>query len=188
MKKFLLIVGVFIGVIIVGLGFYMAEKRSQDKALSPEEEVTYRKGDLELVVFYNRPFKRGREIFGSLVPYGKLWRTGANEATVFATSEEIQIGGQILPSGRYQLLTIPDQQKWTIILNSDVPGWGIDQSTGKPYRNRNAKEWIFDVPSEHLQKPEEQFTILFEEEGSTILLQLSWENTRVRIPIEWKNT
>lgn len=187
MKKLLLIAGVIVGVVIIGLGFYLAERRRQDKALSPEAKALYRSADLELTVFYNRPYKRGRQIFGNLVPYGALWRTGANEATVFSNSEEIQIGGQHLPAGRYQLLTIPDRDKWKIIFNADVPGWGIDQSTGRPYRNKNAKEWILDVPAEQNLVPLEQFTIQFEEKDDTIELQLLWDQTRVHIPIKRKD-
>lgn len=73
---------------------------------------------------YGQPLKKGREIFGNLVPYGKLWRTGANEATEITFTTNIQIGETQLPAGTYTLFTVPNKEKWTIILNSELGQWG----------------------------------------------------------------
>ena len=69
--------------------------------------------------------KKGREIFGGLVPYNEVWRTGANEATTLTVNKDIKFGDQRLPAGTYSLWTIPQQTQWTVILNSEIPGWGV---------------------------------------------------------------
>ena len=81
-------------------------------------------GDAEVVINYSQPGVKGREIWGGLVPYGKVWRTGANEATTFETSAEINFGGKTLPAGKYALFTIPEKDKWTFIFNSVPDQWG----------------------------------------------------------------
>lgn len=181
MKKILLIIGIIVaaGVIIIPMYF-----RSQDKALSPESKVVYESGEHQLAVFYSRPYKRGRLIFGGLVPYDQVWRTGANEATVFSTDEDIHINGQLLQSGRYQLLTIPHKDHWTIIFNSDIPGWGINLQTNEVYHNKRADVLITDVPVTKKQSSLDQFTILIGETDGRVNLAFEWDDTQVLVPIE----
>ena len=78
----------------------------------------------DIVVNYSSPAVKGRMIWGGLVPYGKVWRTGANEATVFETSKDIVLSGQTLPAGKYALFTIPAENEWTVIFNSEWNQWG----------------------------------------------------------------
>jgi hypothetical protein len=91
---------------------------------SPPAEVHAKIGDNTVSINYSSPSVKGRTIWGDLVPYGKVWRTGANEATIFETSGELNFNGQKLPAGKYGLFTIPGEKEWTIIFNSVWDQWG----------------------------------------------------------------
>ena len=91
---------------------------------SQRQEIAQTVGDTKISIVYHRPNVKGRKIFGGLEPYGKVWRTGANEATVFEVSNDIAIGGQKLPKGKYSLHTIPTESEWTIIFNKTWDQWG----------------------------------------------------------------
>lgn len=154
------------------------------KSHSPEEEVFYSDGDLKLRVFYNRPYKKNREIFGGLVPFGKVWRTGANEATIFETNKTITIEGKKLNPGMYSIWTIPDTTTWTVIFNSESGQWGINH---KGEANRNPSLDVLSVPV-HAVKQErvfEQFTIAFEKVGEEAEMVLLWDNTLVAVPFSY---
>src|SRR5687768_6149959 len=126
MRKFLIFSATGV-VLITILVLVVAQVQFKNKkSFSPEEEIYYSDGDLKLRVFYNRPYKKNREIFGVLVPYGKVWRTGANEATVFETNKTIVIEGKKLNPGTYSFWTIPDSVTWIAIFNSGLPTWGIN--------------------------------------------------------------
>jgi len=86
------------------------------KSLSPKKTVSFAVDDLKLQIFYNRPSKRGRDVFGGLVPYNQVWRTGANEATTFKTNRTLKIGNDSLPKGKYTLWTIPNDTTWQVML------------------------------------------------------------------------
>jgi Protein of unknown function (DUF2911) len=182
MKKFLLISGVAVAVIIV-LGFialFFFSKHT--KSFSPEEGVAFNQGDLSITVTYNRPYKKGREIFGGLVPYGKVWRTGANEATVFETNKDIKLEGKTLKKGKYTLWTIPEEETWTIIFNSEIGQWGINFN-GEA--NRNPANDVLQVMVHPVQQSREfeQFTISFEKTGEDAEMVLIWDKTLVAVPI-----
>src|SRR5690349_12951396 len=117
MRKFLIVVGILLVAVIV---FMLFGKQYYTKSFSPEDHAEFQDDNLKALVFYNRPFKRGREIFGGLVPYGKVWRTGANEASWFEVSDDIHFQGRELPAGRYSLWTIPNEKSWKVILNSVI--------------------------------------------------------------------
>jgi hypothetical protein len=91
---------------------------------SPPAEAKAMIGEAMVSVNYSAPAVKGRKVWGSLVPYGKVWRTGANEATVFETSADLMINGQKLPAGKYALFTIPGETEWTFIFNSVWEQWG----------------------------------------------------------------
>ena len=107
---------------------------------SPLAIVAIRYKDAYIKITYSQPQKKGREIFGKLVPYDQVWRTGANEATELTTTKNIQINGTLLKAGTYSLFTIPQKDSWTIIINSEVGLWGA--------YNYNSKLDVmrFDVP------------------------------------------
>ena len=92
--------------------------------VSPKASLTQMIGLTELEIEYSRPSVRGRQIWGALVPYGEVWRTGANEATRFVVSDDVTINGQKLAKGTYSLHTIPGESEWTLIFNSVADQWG----------------------------------------------------------------
>jgi hypothetical protein len=184
MKKFLIFSAVG-AVLITGLVItvqFIRYKRT--KSFSPEEQVNFRAGELAVSVAYNRPYKKGREIFGALVPYGKVWRTGANEATVFETNKTLTIEGKKLPPGKYSLWTIPDSVSWTIIFNSVHGQWGVNS---KMEPNRDPAFDVLSIPARAVQqdRPFEQFTIQFEDTGDEAEMVLLWDKTLVTIPFSY---
>ena len=91
---------------------------------SPAAVVSMRFKDAYVKITYSQPHKNGREVFGKLVPYGQVWRTGANETTEITLTKDILLNGQLLKAGTYSIFTIPEKEKWTIIINSDLGLWG----------------------------------------------------------------
>lgn len=135
--------------------------------------------DCYVKVVYGRPSMRDRSIFGSLVPYGEVWRTGANEATEITTTANIRLGGQKLEAGTYSIFTIPGREQWEIIINEQLGQWGS--------YTYDASRDVFrlTVDAEKTDNPIEIFTILLETDSDNKgKLTLEWENTRIRIPIE----
>ncbi|HYG02313.1 MAG TPA: DUF2911 domain-containing protein [Chryseosolibacter sp.] len=184
MRKFVIfsLVGVaIIGALIVVL-VYLQMKET--KSFSPEEEVSYKQKDLELKVLYNRPYKKDREIFGALVPFDQVWRTGANEATTFEANKDIKIENKTLKAGKYSLWAIPGREKWTVIFNSEYGQWGIN-SKGDANRNPENDVLTVDVMPVVQDQVFEQFTISFNESGEDIEMVLAWDKTLVIIPIEY---
>ena len=181
MKKILLISGLFILVAIVAIAFY---RYNNTKSYSPESATTFEDGDLTITIFYNRPFKKGRVIFGGLVPYGKTWRTGANEATVIETNKDLILGGKILKMGRYSFWTVPNEQSWTVVFNSKIPRWGIDvMKHGEAARETQYDVLVFDVPAMITQKEFEQFTLAVEKSDDMLELFIAWDKTVVVVPL-----
>lgn len=184
MKKFIIVAGVAVALLIV-LGFVAKFfVKQHDKSFSPEEEVTYTSGDLFIRVFYNRPFKKGREIFGGLVPFDKVWRTGANEATTFETNKDLIIEGNTLKRGKYSLWTVPGEETWKIIFNSEFGQWGIG-SDGEANRNPAKDVLTIDVHAVWQERIFEQFTISFEKVGEDAEMVLIWDKTLVAIPFSY---
>ncbi len=183
MKRFLIFLAVGVALITVLLLVQRIQLK-KTKSLSPEEEVSYSEGDLKLKVLYNRPSKRGRKIFGELVPYGQVWRTGANEATTFETNKSLTVDGKKLGPGKYTLWTIPDSTSWTVIFNSEQGQWGINH-TGEA--NRNPSLDVLRVPIHAViqDRTFEQFTIAFEKVGEEVELVLLWDNTVVAVPFSY---
>jgi hypothetical protein len=180
MKKVILISGLVVALgavvaILVGYKF--------TKSHSPEELVSYEEGDLRIAVSYNRPFKKGRQIFGALVPYGKTWRTGANEPTTLETNKDITIGGKILKKGRYSLWTVPNETSWQVVFNSSVPNWGVDvMKNGQAARDEKTDALVIEVPVMQTEKEFEQFTIRIEKADDALELVLAWDKTLVVVP------
>ncbi|MES2848937.1 MAG: DUF2911 domain-containing protein [Bacteroidota bacterium] len=145
---------------------------------SPTQTVkqNFSTGSIELS--YSRPGKKGRAIFGDLVPYGKVWRTGANGATTLTFTDDVTIGGKEVKAGKYGLLTIPNADKWTIIITKDV-----DVTSPSDYKLENDVARV-EAPIMKLPFTVETFTITFADlSGSSTNLHLYWDNTLVMLPI-----
>lgn len=173
------------GVVLLLVLVVLFLQRYSTKAHSPEDVVLYEEDSLELEVFYNRPYKKERVIFGELVPYGEVWRTGANEATTFTTNQDLIVDGSLLPAGKYTLWTIPGEESWKVIFNSKMYPWGIDLDK-KPFRQPEYDALVLEVPTKDLNDTVEQFSIYFERANDLIFLNLAWDDTKVTIPIQTK--
>ncbi|HEX2093797.1 MAG TPA: DUF2911 domain-containing protein [Longimicrobiaceae bacterium] len=144
--------------------------------LSPRDSVRATLGSASLVVDYGRPSRRGRRIFGNVVPWGKVWRAGANAATHLRTDRALVIGGVVVPAGTYTLWTLPSLAGWKLILNRQTGQWGIEYD---PERDLVRVE----MRVERLPEAVDQFTIAVEPEGDGGRLVLLWDDTRAWVPI-----
>ncbi len=174
MLKKILIGLVVLAIILFGVFKYM---QFNTKKYSPEVHKTYKVGDATVKLFYCSPSKNDREIFGNLVPYGEVWRTGANEPTTLETDKPITLGNQSLPAGKYSLWTIPGKESWNVILNTKIPGWGIGFN-GKAQRNPKGDIVNVTAPVSGLPAIQENLRIDID---ST--LSFPWDNVRVAVPI-----
>lgn len=182
MKKY---IWMFFGVALVLVIVVVIYKREQDSKKSPKENFAFQDGDLNIEVVYSRPSKRGRNIFGALVPYDKIWRTGANEATEFHTNKNLDFNGQVLPSGVYSVWTQPGSDTWKVFINSSIPEWGINEN-GIADRNPDTDIVVVDVASEVVTDITELFTMKVEESTSGYNLVLNWDNVKVTVPFTQK--
>lgn len=112
----------FAAILMIGLAFTTEAQTGKPK--SPPVTASHTVGDLTIDINYNAPSVRGREVWGSLVPNGKVWRTGANSATTFSVNKDVVVGGEKLSAGKYALFTIPGDGEWTIIFNKEADQWG----------------------------------------------------------------
>lgn len=145
---------------------------------SPTQEVKQNFGLSKIELSYSRPAMKGRKIFGDLVPYGKVWRTGANGATTLTFGDEVTIGGTKIPAGKYGLLTIPDASEWTVIITKQT-----DVTSPAAYKQSEDVVRVKARPQD-LGFSVESFTILFGDMTSNSCnLQLIWDNQVVSVPI-----
>lgn len=148
-------------------------------AASPKFELKGTVGLTEVKVVYSRPSAKGRTIAGDLVPYGEVWRTGANASTKISFSEDVKLNGQDLPAGEYALYTIFTEETATIILNKNLKLWGASGY------NQAEDALRFDVPVKHPSSHYETFTISFSDfTSNSANLNMKWEHTKAMFKIE----
>lgn len=126
---------------------------------------------------YSSPRTKGRRIFGDLVPFGKVWRAGANEATTFATSSDLLVGGKTVPTGTYTIFTIPEADRWTLIINKKTGEWGI------PYKYETDELARVEMKVAKLPTTVENFTIGYDKSGRGCTLRMDWETTRASVDV-----
>jgi hypothetical protein len=131
-------------------------------------------------VDYSSPRAKGRKIFGGLVPYGEVWRTGANDATSLVTNANLTAEGKDIPAGSYTIFTVPEQDKWTLIVSKHTGEWGI------PYKYESEELARIPMQVSKTSAPVENFTISFDQSGGACTLQLSWENTKGSVKLSEK--
>ncbi len=163
-----------------GFLFCLAAGNAQVKMPQPSPTQTIKQdfalGTIELT--YSRPAMKGRKVFGDLVPYNKLWRTGANAATILKFTDVVEINGKRIDTGSYALYTIPGTESWDIILNKGTKNWGVD---GYKESDDVLK---FKVPAEKMKTRHESFTMQFANiMPESCELHIMWEKTMVTIPI-----
>jgi hypothetical protein len=147
--------------------------------LSPrgQSECAFANGKT-IKVDYGRPYIRNRKIMGGLVPYGKVWRTGANEATSFETQSPLTVNGTTVPAGKYTLYTLPSEGAWKLIINKQTGQWGTVYNQAQDLAR-------IDMKMQHLDAPVDQFTISFENPSPTsCLMKLEWENTSASVDLQ----
>jgi hypothetical protein len=129
---------------------------------------------------YSSPRMKGRKIYGGLVPFGEVWRTGANDATTFVTSGDVTVGGTSVPAGNYTLFTVPNADSWKLIINKKTGEWGI------PYKYESDELGRVDMKVSKLPSSVENFTISYTKSGGGCTMNLDWETTRASVDISAK--
>ena len=163
---------------IVNLGF----SQINTPRVSPASEVEQMVGLTEIEIEYSRRSMRGREVFGNLVPFGKVWRTGADNSTKISFDTDVIISGKTIQSGTYSIFSIPNKESWEIIFYSDVELWGVPRDWSE---NKIVFSSMFDVKKLKKSNTVETFTISFNDlTNNDVNMSISWENTSVDIKIE----
>jgi len=162
---------------LVAVSSAFAQDAEKKKPASPHDTVKAN----HITITYGRPFKKGRVIFGdgktSLETYGKVWRTGANEATEITVDKDCEFGGKALKAGTYTLFTIPNEKEWEVILNSQLKQWGA-----YGYEKAKDKDVLHTViPAKHLETPVEQLTISVRGDN----VQMEWDQSSISIPVKF---
>jgi hypothetical protein len=177
MRKFAILGGV--ALLVVGAAVF--SRAQQDKSKRPSPPATAKcdlPGGKSITVDYSSPRVKGRKIFGSdIAPYGQVWRTGANEATTFVTTADLMVGGKHVPAGSYTLFTVPDKDKWVLIVSKKTGEWGI------PYPGADTDLVRADMTAAATSALVENFTIAFDKSAKGCTLRIEWENTRATVDI-----
>ena len=185
-KIFFWVFGSLVGLMLLLMFVVWPIMKTKTKKISPEQNITYTQGDLELHAYYSSPGKKGRVIFGDLVPYNEVWRTGANEATTFTTNKNLIIDGQKLPKGTYTLWTIPGETSWQVIFNSEMYGWGVKFTDQTAARDPNYDVVVATVSPSKSLTVAENFSISFTEAGEGSLMILAWDTLVVPVLLQEK--
>jgi Protein of unknown function (DUF2911) len=182
MRKFALIaVSLFAVASLASAQMNMSDDKS--KRPSPPASAACKFSDGKTIkIDYSSPRAKGRKIFGeasekALVPYGQIWRTGANEATTFVTDTNVTVGGKPVPAGSYTIFTVPKADAWSLAISKKTGEWGTDYP--------GEKEDLVRVPMSvsKTSAPVENFTIAFDQAGGKCTLRMEWENTRSSVDI-----
>ena len=164
--------------------FFAIQSSAQDAVVprpSPLAIVNARYKSTYFKLTYSKTHKKGRQVFGGMIPFGEVWRTGANEVTEITVTRNIQINGKLLLAGTYSLFTIPDEKKWTIIINAEPGLWGSYNY------NKTLDVMRFDVPVQNVPGDlvYEAFTIQLDHKNEMANLLLLWDRTKISIPIKF---
>ena len=176
MRKFLILAT---AVIVVGAAAFIV-RAQQDKSKRPSPPASAKcdlAGGKSITIDYSSPRAKGRKIFGGLVPYGEVWRAGANEATTFVTTADLMVGGEHVAAGSYTLFAIPEKDKWTLIISKKTGEWGI------PYPGQADDLLRVDMKAGATSSPVEDFTIGLDKASNGCTLRMEWENTKATIDI-----
>jgi DUF2911 family protein len=182
MRKFALIaVSLFAVAMFASAQMNMSDDKS--KRPSPPASAACKFSDGKTIkIDYSSPRAKGRKIFGeasekALVPYGQIWRTGANDATTFVTDTNVTVGGKAVPAGSYTIFTVPKADAWSLAISKKTGEWGTDYP--------GEKEDLVRVPMSvsKTSAPVENFTIAFDQAGAKCTLRMEWENTRASVDI-----
>jgi hypothetical protein len=171
--------GLFLTVLLAALAISPFAAHAQ--VLSPPAKTACKFADSKMIsVNYSSPRMRGRKIFGDLVPFGEVWRVGADDATSFVTTTDVTAGGKTIPAGRYTMFALPTPNKWTLIISKQIGEWGI------PYPGAQFDFARMEMKVSKLSAPLQNFTISFDASGSSCTMKFDWETTRASIDMAEK--
>ena len=170
-----------LGIAACALVVAAAASRPQNPPASPPAKASCDLGaGKSLTVDYSSPRAKGRKIYDGLVPYGKIWRAGANAATTFVTTADLKVGGTDVPAGNYTLFAIPEADKWTLVISKKTGEWG----TAYPGPSEDLARIPMKVAA--TPGPVENFTIAFDKSASGCTMHLDWEKTSASVDIAKK--
>jgi hypothetical protein len=163
--------------LVIGLILTLSAFAACQKPSPPASTTCDLGGGKSIKTDYSSPRMKGRKIYGDLVPFGQVWRTGANEATTFVTSADVTVGGKHVPAGSYTIFTVPNADKWTLIVNKKTGEWGI------PYSYESDELARVDMKVSKLSSPMENFAISYAKEGNGCAMHIDWDTTRASVDI-----
>jgi hypothetical protein len=169
--------------IVIAFSTVLFAQQDKSKRPSPPAQAQCKFSDGKTItVDYSSPRLKGRKVGGEVAPYGQVWRTGANEATTFVTTAPLSADGRDIPAGSYTIFTLPEQNKWTLIVSKHTGEWGI------PYKYESEEIARIPMSVSKTSAPVENFTISFDHTGGSCTMHLSWENTQASVEFGAKNT
>lgn len=164
--------GLIVGLFLVGIGVALDAQRQR---ASPHETAKATVDGATIAIDYGRPYMKGRKIFGELVKFDQIWRTGADEATTLTTDKTLAFGSVSVPAGKYTLYTIPGEKEWTLVINRQTGQWGTQYDQSQDLGRVTMKR-------EATAAPVEQFTINVGDTATGGELHFEWESTRAVAP------
>src|SRR5215470_4215583 len=166
--------------VLFALGALISAVAAQGNRVSPHETTELTLNGKKISVTYGRPYMKGRKIMGALVPFGQVWRTGADEATVLKTDADLMIGSLSIPKGSYAIFTLPSENGWMLIVNKVADQFGAFDYNEKQDLGR------VNMKVNKTSAPVEQFTIMLAKSGNGGVMKLEWENTAASVDFQVK--
>ncbi|MGA9039726.1 MAG: DUF2911 domain-containing protein [Terriglobales bacterium] len=175
-QRFVVVTFILLGLVAVSTTAFAQEDKSPP--LSPPAQAQCKLTDGKTITIdYSSPRAKGRKIYGGLVPFGKVWRIGANEATTFVSDADLTVGGKAVPASSYTIFAVPNPDQWSLIINKKTGEWGT------PYKYEADELLRTEMKVAKTPLPFENLTIGFDQKGKTCLLRITWENTEASIMI-----
>jgi hypothetical protein len=180
MRKPIIVGAALLATLTVAGSILLAQQDKSSRPSPPAKAECKLQGGKGITIDYSSPRAKGRKIFGSLVPYGQIWRAGANESTTFVVGSDVTVGGKAVPAGSYTIFTIPGEDKWTLVISKKTGEWG----TAYPGPDNDLTR--IDMKVSKTSGPVENFTIAFDQSGNGCTLRMEWESTRASVNISAK--
>jgi hypothetical protein len=175
-------VSICLGFVLCVATWMVSEACAQNKGSrpSPPAKTECALAGKQITIDYSSPRAKGRKVYGGLVPFGQVWRAGANEATKLTVGTDITIGGTAVPAGTYTVFTIPNADKWTLVISKKTGEWGTN------YPGPSEDLARIDMKVSQLPAPQENFTIAFDQSAAGCTLRMDWETTRASAEVAKK--
>jgi len=178
MRKSIIFGSAIVAALAVSGIVLLAQQDKSSRPSPPAKAECKLSGGKGITIDYSSPRAKGRKIFGALVPYGQIWRAGANESTTFVVGSDVTVGGKAVPAGNYTIFTIPGEDKWTLVISKKTGEWG----TAYPGPDNDLAR--IDMKVSKLASPVENFTIALDQAGTSCTLKMEWETTEASVDIK----